>query len=39
MTLLRARDAQGFAASLSAHTRKTGDAVLATLKIATDAKT
>lgn len=38
MTLLRARDAQGFAASLSAHTRKTGDAVLATLKIAADAK-
>ncbi|KZD21266.1 GntR family transcriptional regulator [Tardiphaga robiniae] len=39
MALLRARDAQGFAASLSAHTRKTGDAVLATLKIATDTKT
>jgi DNA-binding GntR family transcriptional regulator len=39
MALLRARDAQGFAASLSAHTRKTGDAVLATLKIATEAKT
>lgn len=39
MALLRARDAQGFAASLSAHTRKTGDAVLATLKIAVDAKT
>jgi len=31
MALLRARDAQGFAASLSMHTRKTGDAVLATL--------
>jgi DNA-binding GntR family transcriptional regulator len=39
MALLRARDAQGFATSLSAHTRKTGDAVLATLKIAADAKT
>lgn len=39
MALLRARDAQGFAASLSAHTRKTGDAVLATLKIAAEAKT
>jgi DNA-binding GntR family transcriptional regulator len=32
MALLRARDAQGFAASLSAHTRKTGDAVLAMLR-------
>lgn len=31
MALLRARDAQGFAASLGMHTRKTGDAVLATL--------
>jgi DNA-binding GntR family transcriptional regulator len=31
MAMLRARDAQGFAAALSAHTRKTGDAVLATL--------
>lgn len=39
MALLRARDARGFAASLSAHTRKTGDAVLATLKIAADANT
>jgi DNA-binding GntR family transcriptional regulator len=39
MALLRARDAQGFAASLSAHTRKTGDAVLTTLKIAAEAKT
>jgi DNA-binding GntR family transcriptional regulator len=37
MALFRARDAQGFAASLSAHTRKTGDAVLATLKIAAEA--
>jgi DNA-binding GntR family transcriptional regulator len=37
MALLRARDAQGFAASLSAHTRKTGDAVLAALKIAAEA--
>jgi DNA-binding GntR family transcriptional regulator len=34
MALLRARDAQGFAASLSTHTRKTGDAVLAALKTA-----
>ncbi|MEH2469985.1 DNA-binding GntR family transcriptional regulator [Nitrobacteraceae bacterium AZCC 2161] len=33
MALFRTRDAQGFAASLSAHTRKTGDAVLATLKM------
>lgn len=37
MALLRARDVQGFAASLSAHTRKTGDAVLAALKIAAEA--
>jgi DNA-binding GntR family transcriptional regulator len=36
MALLRARDAQGFAASLSAHTRKTGDAVLAALKLASE---
>jgi DNA-binding GntR family transcriptional regulator len=36
MTLLRARDAEGFAASLSAHTRKTGDAVLAALKAAAE---
>lgn len=32
MALLTARDAPRFAAALSAHTRKTGDAVLATLK-------
>ena len=32
MALLGARDAPGFAAALSSHTRKTGDAVLATLK-------
>ena len=32
MALLNARDAPGFAAALSAHTRKTGDAVLLTLK-------
>jgi len=31
MVLLRARDASGFAAALSAHTRLTGNAVLATL--------
>jgi DNA-binding GntR family transcriptional regulator len=31
MALLRARDAAGFAAALSSHTRKTGDAVLQTL--------
>jgi DNA-binding GntR family transcriptional regulator len=37
MALLRARDAQGFASSLSAHTRKTGDAVLAALKTAAEA--
>jgi DNA-binding GntR family transcriptional regulator len=37
MTLLRARDAQGFAASLSTHTRKTGDAVLAALKHADES--
>jgi DNA-binding GntR family transcriptional regulator len=36
MTLLRARDVQGFAASLGAHTRKTGDAVLAALKAAAE---
>jgi DNA-binding GntR family transcriptional regulator len=34
MTSLRARDAIGFAAALSAHTRKTGDAVLLTLESA-----
>jgi DNA-binding GntR family transcriptional regulator len=34
MALLRARHAQGFAASLSVHTRNTGDAVLATLQAA-----
>jgi DNA-binding GntR family transcriptional regulator len=33
MALFRARDAQGFATSLSTHTRKTGDAVLATLQM------
>jgi DNA-binding GntR family transcriptional regulator len=32
MALLRTRDAAGFAAALSAHTRKTGDAVLQALK-------
>jgi DNA-binding GntR family transcriptional regulator len=32
MALLRDRDAPGFAAALSAHTRKTGDAVLLTLQ-------
>lgn len=32
MTFLRARDAARFAAALSAHTRKTGDAVLSMLK-------
>ncbi|MET0968998.1 MAG: GntR family transcriptional regulator [Tardiphaga sp.] len=32
MALLRARDVQGFAVSLSAHARNTGDAVLATLQ-------
>jgi DNA-binding GntR family transcriptional regulator len=32
MDLLRKGDASGFAGALSAHTRKTGDAVLATLK-------
>ena len=32
MALLRARDAPAFAAALSAHTRKTGDAVLMTLE-------
>lgn len=31
MALLRVRDAPGFAAALSSHTRKTGDAVLQTL--------
>ena len=35
MTLLRARDAAGFAAALSAHTRKTGDSVLSMLELAT----
>lgn len=34
MALLRARNASGFAASLSTHTRKTGDAVLAALESA-----
>ena len=34
MALLRARNASGFAASLSSHTRKTGDAVLAALESA-----
>jgi DNA-binding GntR family transcriptional regulator len=34
MALLRARDVEGFAAALSAHTRKTGDAVLSTLQAA-----
>jgi DNA-binding GntR family transcriptional regulator len=34
MALLRKRDASGFAAALSAHTRKTGDAVLLTLESA-----
>jgi DNA-binding GntR family transcriptional regulator len=34
MALLNARDAAGFAAALSAHTRKTGDAVLVMLKSA-----
>lgn len=34
MALLRARDASGFATALSAHTRKTGDAVLLNLKSA-----
>ena len=37
MALLRARDAEGFAACLMAHTRKTGDAVLAALPIASAA--
>lgn len=32
MALLRARDAAGFAASLSTHTRRTGEAVLLTLE-------
>jgi DNA-binding GntR family transcriptional regulator len=36
MALLRVRDIKGFAASLSAHTRKTGDAVLAALKAAAE---
>ena len=39
MALLRARDAEGFAASLMAHTRKTGDAVLAALPVASAAGT
>jgi len=34
MALLGARDVGGFAAALSSHTRKTGDAVLATLQTA-----
>jgi DNA-binding GntR family transcriptional regulator len=33
MALLRVRDAPGFAAALSSHTRKTGDAVLQTLAV------
>lgn len=37
MALLNARDATRFAASLSAHTRKTGDAVLATLQSGAEA--
>jgi DNA-binding GntR family transcriptional regulator len=37
MALLRARDAAGFAAALSAHTRKTGDSVLQMLDNAADA--
>jgi len=37
MALLRARDAAGFAAALSAHTRKTGDSVLQMLDAAADA--
>lgn len=36
MAMLNARDAPRFAAALRAHTRKTGDAVLATLKTAAD---
>lgn len=32
MALLRARDVHGFAVSLGAHARNTGDAVLATLQ-------
>jgi DNA-binding GntR family transcriptional regulator len=36
MALFRKRDAPGFASALSAHTRKTGDAVLATLKTTAD---
>ncbi|CAN5214557.1 GntR family transcriptional regulator [soil metagenome] len=39
MALLRAGDAHGFAASLSTHTRKTGDAVLVALKLAAAAST
>lgn len=35
MVLLRARDARGFAAALSAHTRRTGDSVLQMLDAAT----
>jgi DNA-binding GntR family transcriptional regulator len=37
MALLRARDIKGFAASLSSHTRNTGDAVLTALKAAAEA--
>jgi len=37
MALLRARDAQGFALALSAHTRKTGDSVLQMLNQANSA--
>jgi DNA-binding GntR family transcriptional regulator len=36
MALLNERDAGRFAAALSAHTRKTGDAVLSTLRTAAD---
>jgi DNA-binding GntR family transcriptional regulator len=39
MVLLRARDASGFAAALSAHTRLTGDAVLSTLNAAVEGDT
>jgi len=39
MALLRVRDAPGFAAALSAHTRKTGDAVLQTLESARATET
>jgi DNA-binding GntR family transcriptional regulator len=39
MALLRVRDAAGFAAALSSHTRKTGDAVLQTLESARVSET